>query len=440
MIGGLVRRLPRQHSAAARAREGAGARRSSARGTTRVRTSAYPGPEFEWRDEAVRWFDQCLQGASDTGFEKEPRLAVYVRDWHPPDPNLETAAGPLALRGLADPRGARDAPFTSRADHRFATPRPAPTAVDRAALRPVDGGVEAGFWWGEVRRTSGPTDAYSLVYDSPPLDERRRDPGPPAAPAARLAPTRRSADWFARLSRRRSRRQVTNVTGAGLNGAQRESSARPAPLEPGRVYPLEVELHFTSWVFPRGHRIRVAVSNAHWPMIWPTPYAMTTTLELGGTERLARAAPGHPLRGAARPSYGEPRKTPEPEGIRSEGGTWPGAWTICRDEVRQSSHGDWNSIADTTYPWGRVSLAERLAYDVADAHPEAASVSGQGSTDPRAARQGPGVARGARGAERREELLLPLEARAVQGRGRPAREDVAGNDPAGSPVIPPRGF
>ena len=44
------------------------------------------------RDEAVRWFDQWLKGR-DTGILEEPRLAVYVRDWHPPGPYLEYAPG-----------------------------------------------------------------------------------------------------------------------------------------------------------------------------------------------------------------------------------------------------------------------------------------------------------------------------------------------------------
>jgi predicted acyl esterase len=47
------------------------------------------------------------------------------------------------------------------------------------------------------------------------------------------------------------------------------------------VVDLNIEMHFTSWVFPKGHRIRVAVNNAQWPMFWPTPYAMKTTLRLG---------------------------------------------------------------------------------------------------------------------------------------------------------------
>jgi uncharacterized protein len=57
---------------------------------------------------------------------------------------------------------------------------------------------------------------------------------------------------------------VTMVMGAALNGAERDSMRDPKPLAVGENYPLTV---------------RVAISNALWPMIWPTPYPMTTQLK-----------------------------------------------------------------------------------------------------------------------------------------------------------------
>ena len=50
-------------------------------------------------------------------------------------------------------------------------------------------------------------------------------------------------------------------------------------------------MHFTSWVFPKGHRIRFAVSNAQWPMIWPTPYPMTTKLCMGARTTRVSSCP-----------------------------------------------------------------------------------------------------------------------------------------------------
>src|SRR3954454_1648492 len=50
------------------------------------------GPDIEWRDLAERWWDQWLKG-KDTNVMSEPKLAVYVRHWFPPDPVLRVVPG-----------------------------------------------------------------------------------------------------------------------------------------------------------------------------------------------------------------------------------------------------------------------------------------------------------------------------------------------------------
>src|ERR1700751_6314565 len=87
------------------------------------------------------------------------------------------------------------------------------------------------------------------------------------------------------------------------------SETRPAILRtwsPGHIYSLKIKLHLTSWVFPRGHRIRLAISNSWWPTIWSTPYEMTTSLHLGGTDATRLALPVVPLKLSSRPSFQPP--------------------------------------------------------------------------------------------------------------------------------------
>ena len=67
-------------------------------------------------------------------------------------------------------------------------------------------------------------------------------------------------------------------------------------------------------------------------------------------------------------------------GVRSTGGAWPGQWTICRDEVAKTAHGDWRGTSVGEFPWGRVEDVEHLTYDVDDARPEIAKVTGAGVT------------------------------------------------------------
>jgi len=51
-----------------------------------------PGPNYEWRHEAVRWWDHWLKGI-DTGILKEPRFAVFVREGHSPGDDSEVVPG-----------------------------------------------------------------------------------------------------------------------------------------------------------------------------------------------------------------------------------------------------------------------------------------------------------------------------------------------------------
>jgi hypothetical protein len=250
-------------------------------------------------------------------------------------------------------------------------------APDKHELKYIPSvGVEAGFWWGELLSDPRPVDAFSLVYDSAPLQDEVAILGRPHA-RLRASASAPLADWFARLSDVAPDGTVTQITGAGLNGAQRESMTEPRDLEPGKVYALDIEMHLTSWIFPKGHRIRVAISNALWPMMLPTPYAMTTSLELGGSEGSRLVLPVVPVHGAVPPAFTPPEPSEERTDIKSEGFPWPGEWTVERDEARQKTTVHWKGKDGYEYPWGKQDDFENLTYDADDAHPETCSVRGE---------------------------------------------------------------
>jgi hypothetical protein len=224
-----------------------------------------------------------------------------------------------------------------------------------------------------------PVDAYSLTYDSAPLDEDVAILGHPHA-LLQVSADVPLADWFVRITDVAPDQSSTLVTGAGLSGAQRASKTDPTDLEPGKIYPLDIELHLTSWVFPKGHRIRASISNALWPMIWPTPYAMTTSLKLGDEDGSRIVLPKVPVHGVA-PDY---LKAPEPSeqrtDIKSIGYPWPGEWTLLRDEGSGKATVTWKGKAETDFPWGKEIDLEQLTYEVDDAHPEINTVLGEADT------------------------------------------------------------
>ena len=334
---------------------------------------AVPGPRIEWRDQAVRWWDYWLKGR-DTGVLQDPKLIVYMQHWHPPDPTLENVPGEWRREDSWPPRDAYEAVFFLQPNHTLADTPPEPD-VHQLKYIPSTG-VEAGFWWGELLSDPRPVDAFSLVYDSVPLKDDLAILGRPRAllQASATAPL---ADWFARLSDVAPDGTVTQITGAGLNGAQRDSMTDPRDLEPGRLYSLDITMHLTSWGFPKGHRIRLAISNALWPMILPTPYSMTTSLALGGRQGSSLRLPVVPVKGVTPLALVPPQPSEERSDIKSNGFPWPGEWTLERDEAKHKATVRWRGKADATYPWGKETDYENLTYKVDDAHPETSSVLGE---------------------------------------------------------------
>jgi uncharacterized protein len=337
---------------------------------------AVPGPQIEWRDQAVRWWDHWLKNR-DTGVLDDPKLIVYMQHWHPPDPNLENVPGVWRKEDAWPPRGMTESTLFLQPNHMLATTTSAP---ENHQLKYVpSNGVEAGFWWGELLVDQRPVDAFSLTYDSAPLKEDVAMLGHSRAVLRASAPVP-LAHWFARLSDVAPDGSVTQITGAGINGAQRDSMTDPKDLVPNQLYSFNIAMHLASWVFPKGHRIRLSVSNGLWPMMWPTPNPMTTTLALGGSEGSKLILPLVPLNGPAPPPFASPEPSEERKDIRTVGFPWPGEWTLQRDEAHQKATVIWKGKSESEYPWGKETELEQMTYEIADANPAANTVKGEAET------------------------------------------------------------
>ena len=334
------------------------------------------GPRVEWRDQAVRWFDHWLKGI-DNGVEHDPKVVFYQQQGHSPGAEPQDVPGEWRADSWP-PAGLKSVSWFLAPNHQL-TQAPAAAATDHLRYVP-SAGVEAGFWWGELLSDQRPVDAYSLTYDSPPLDE---DVAMLGRAHVRLYASADAplADWFVRLEDVAEDGRVTAITGAGLNGAQRQSTDRPEALVPGTEYRLDLDLYLSSWVWTHGHRIRVAVSNAQWPMLWPTPYPMTTTLRLGGLEGSSIALPVVPVHGQAPPPFAQPEPIETPPDITTTGDyAWPGTWNLERDEAAGRSTVTWRGASALQFPWGSYDHHEQIVYHVDDAHPADAAVEGDGES------------------------------------------------------------
>ncbi len=346
----------------------------------------YPKPGMEWRHEAVRWFDQWLKG-EHTGIMDEPRFAVYVREWHPPGV-VETAPGFWRWEKGWPIERVRNTPMFLHDDHTLSADDPTADEPTSHKLKYVPTvGVEAGgnvSWWGDFPYDQRGTDAFSLVYDSASLEEDTEILGFPRA-VLKVSADAPSANWFVRVSDVAPDGSVTQVAGAGLSGAHRVSAERPMALVPGELFTLEYDLHFTSWVFPKGHRIRVAVNNAMWPMIWPTPYAMTTTMRIGGKNPSHVLLPVVPTSHDDKPQFAPIVQNPALPGYGSvplENDTTSGyaeVKQIERNPITATTVIRMPGAGATKYPWATIYYSENLTHEANDNDPARTSALGETS-------------------------------------------------------------
>ena len=107
-----------------------------------------PGPNYEWRDTAVRWWQRWLEGAADTSFDTTC-FTVFMRGSVPPDIALEETPGAFRVEGWPV-RSAHNLRLRPRADGSLGRIALA-EAVHRLTYLP-SAGIQVGNWWGETNR------------------------------------------------------------------------------------------------------------------------------------------------------------------------------------------------------------------------------------------------------------------------------------------------
>jgi uncharacterized protein len=333
--------------------------------------NAVPGPAIEWRAEAVRWWDHWLKDV-DTGLLDEPPVTVFVQHWHAPDPQLPELPGRWRAESALPPDRTRYESFYCRSDGKLAGQPPAADAAVQLRYVP-SAGVEAGHWWGELTADQRGADAFGLTFDTKPLAADTEILGFPRVEIHGSS----NADplhWFARLCDVAPDGSVTLVTGAG-RPARPDQMRDPAPASPGGKV---LDLHVTSWVFARGHKIRLVLSNAMWPMIWPTPHQDTAVVRLGpaGTRLTLPVIPAEP---SPEPAYPAPGPAQRPSGVSGWGDMLPARWNVDRDAAGPTTVW-WRGSSGSEFGWGRVVDEEYLRYQVSDADPAHAAARGEART------------------------------------------------------------
>ena len=255
---------------------------------------ASPGPGLDWAWEEVRWWRHWLLGEA-TGIMSEPMLRAYLPD----AVASQVSPGPIPGRWIAEPSwpapNIADQALYLGAGGLHDNPQPAET------LRLGGGrivGLSAVEWVPfaptEMPREQSSDDARSAVFDTPPLAAATEILGAPVL-RVRVTADRPVTHLAVRLCEVRTGGQSWLVTHGLLNLTHRDGHEHPVPLVPGHAYDVAIPLNFTAHRFQAGSRIRAALSQSLWPLVWPAPEVATLSVALAESrlDLPVRTPPAH---------------------------------------------------------------------------------------------------------------------------------------------------
>ena len=298
-----------------------------------------PGPAIGFLQETLRWWDHHLKDA-ENDVMAEPLLRSWISGSHPPATGDEELPG----RWVTDPSW--PSPYVTPVTYGFqgapvVVASPQPTGLD--AGRFVPRGHDA-----DLPPDQRADDARAACFDfTVPEDGAAIEIlGRPSVRLAlrAAAPT---GQVIARLCDVAPDGSSTLVTRGALNCSARYGADRAVEAQIGETEEYVVELSATGHAFPPGHRVRLAVSSAYWPWIWPQPDAAGFTLDPAGSSLTL------PVRAPTRDAveFAEPEQS-EPLGV-----SFPHTLEEPRPErlvVRDVAKGEWRLEVDPRHGGTRL--------------------------------------------------------------------------------------
>ncbi|MCG6873270.1 MAG: CocE/NonD family hydrolase [Gammaproteobacteria bacterium] len=229
-----------------------------------------PGPAIGFLQEALRWWDRWLKGQRN-GIDQEPVLRVWMQESVTPAPQYAEIPGRWVAE-TAWPSTRITPEILHLASGGLGTD-PGKTE-ERILSSPQTCGLRGGEWCafgsdGEMPRDQRPDDGFSLTFDTRRLEKRTEILGAPVVRIT-LAADQPTANLIVRLCDVAPDGSSLRVSYGVLNLAHRASHSSPKPLEPGEFCSVVLALNDIAHAFPPGHRIRLAISSAYWPIVWPS--------------------------------------------------------------------------------------------------------------------------------------------------------------------------
>lgn len=244
---------------------------------------AWPKPRADFHGEAIAFWNRWLRG-EENGIETLPQVRAYILDG--PKPAVRRDVDP----GFWVSKQHWSAPesecfyvdqFGSLLE---GMPIPHAPAHEIYLKSPLDTGTAAGEWFtlkpdAELAGDQRIDDAGSLAFQTAPLDEAKTFLGRPSITLT-LSADAQLANLCARIVDVHPDGTATRVSFGVINLAHRDGNEDPQPLIPRQPVEIRLDLDACGYRFGEGHRIRLSLSTAYWPMILPPPVDPGLTIDI----------------------------------------------------------------------------------------------------------------------------------------------------------------
>lgn len=249
---------------------------------------AVPEPRIGFLQEALRWWDKWLKGL-ETGVDQDPPYRVYQMDGVRPQTWYTEREGSWRALDQWPKAGTKSdsSSFALNQDHSLSLGTQAQD-IDISISSPQDCGADTGeycaIWLGpEMPGDQRRDDAVSATWNSPPLTHPMAITGAPQL-SLHIKTDKPVAQIAVRLNHVHPDGATTRITYGvlNLNHSTDHETARDLPVSEVTLGSLNLDQ--VAYTVPKGHSIRVSISDCYWPLLWPSPEKTALTIVNGAID------------------------------------------------------------------------------------------------------------------------------------------------------------
>ena len=232
---------------------------------------ATPGPRIGFLQESLRWWDKHLKGIENDIMD-EPIIRAWIQDPISPSPSIEHRPGHWVTESEWPPQNQNRLQFHVSQSGLQRDKSSNSELIEICS--PETAGRTAPSWCVYGLNADGSLDQQGesglmTFFDSEPFDKDITIFGFPTLHAKVISDVPQ-ANLAAVLSMVDSNNEATLICFGILNLNHRNSHLDLEPLPINKPTDIQIQFNVIGQLIPAGYKLRLQLSTAYWPMIWPS--------------------------------------------------------------------------------------------------------------------------------------------------------------------------